>query len=336
MHLTSSSLDWYLLRASGIVAYVLLTAAVAIGLSLAGKERLERWPRFAVTDIHRFAGLLVGVFVSLHVLTLAVDAFLPFSISQIVVPFTSSYRPVWTAMGIVGAELLLALALTNRFKHRLSYRFWRRTHYLNFAVWAAATAHGIGAGSDSAASWNVLLYAASVALVIGLIARRVARARSGGSPTGGRELLWGAGAAALVVGLLVTVPLGAHRAAARTTSARVVAAPRSVRDTLTGQIVNQNGATNQLVSLTGRGSGSNKLLVRVDLLLSGGQSLNSTSLQLEFLPSGATCTGTVTNVASYSFDGTCTLPDGSPRTVHAEWSSTGGSDLRGTISAVAA
>ncbi len=337
MHVTSSPVDWYVLRASGIVAYVLLTAAVAIGLGLAGKERLERWPRFAVTDIHRFAGLLVGVFVSLHVVTLAIDAFLPFSLGQLVVPFTSSYRPVWTAMGIVGAELLLALALTNRFRHRLPYRFWRRAHYLNFAVWAAATAHGIGAGSDTAASWNVLLYASAVALVTGLVARRVARSRSGGSSRAGSELLWGAGAAALIVGLLVTVPLGRGGVAAGVKSSRVAtAAPRSVQDTLTGQIVNQNGTANQLVSLTGRGDGSTGLLVRVDLLLAGGQSLDSTSLQLEFLPSGMTCTGTVTNVASYSFDGTCTLPDGSPRNVHAEWSSTGGSDLRGTISAVAA
>ena len=336
MHLTSSSVDWYVIRASGIVAYILLTGAVAIGIGLGGKERLERWPRFALTDVHRFVGMLVGVFVSLHVVTLAIDSFLPFSVSQIVVPFTASYRPVWTALGIVGAELLLALALTNRFRHRLSYRFWRRAHYLNFAVWTAATAHGIGAGTDSASSWNVALYGVAVALVTGLVARRIARARGGGAYRAGHELLIGAGFAALVVALLVTVPLGGNRSSARATSSTPAAtAPRAVQDTLTGQIVNQSGATNELVSLTGRGSGSQALLVRVDLLVAG-RALGSTSLQLEFLPSGAKCTGTVTNVASYSFDGTCALPDGSPRTVHAQWSATGGRGLRGTISAVSA
>ena len=165
MHLTSSPVDWYVIRASGIVAYVLLTAAVSVGLGLAGRERLVRWPRFAVTDIHRFLGLLVGVFVGLHVVSIAIDSFLPFSLGQIVVPFTASYRSFWTAMGIVAAELLLALAITNRLRHRLPYRFWRRAHFLNFAVWIGATAHGIGAGSDSSAGWDVLLYGASVALV---------------------------------------------------------------------------------------------------------------------------------------------------------------------------
>jgi methionine sulfoxide reductase heme-binding subunit len=346
IHLTSNPVDWYLIRASGIVAYILLTGAVAIGIGLAGKERLERWPRFALTDVHRFVGMLVGVFVALHVVTLAIDAFLPFSVSQIVVPFTASYRPVWTALGIVGAELLLALALTNRFRHRLSYRFWRRAHYLNFAVWAAATAHGIGAGTDSASSWNVLLYGVAVALVTGLVVRRVARARGGGAYRAGPELLASAGFAALVVGLLVTVPLGGHgvgghgvggqSAAARAKSSTTAAtAPRAVQDTLTGQIVNQSGRAEELVSLTGRGAGSSALLVRVDLLASA-QSLDSTSLQLEFLPSGTRCTGTVTKVASSSFDGKCSLRDGSARTVHAEWSGTGGNSLRGTISATTA
>jgi sulfoxide reductase heme-binding subunit YedZ len=336
MHLTSSPVDWYLIRATGIVAYLLLTAAVALGLGLAGRERIDRWPRFALTDIHRFVGLLVGLFVSLHLVTLAIDSFLPFSVGQIVVPFASSYRPLWTALGIVGAELLLALAITNRLRHHMPYRLWRLAHYLNFAVWAAATAHGIGAGSDSGAGWNILLYTTSVALVAGLVARRIARAQDSGAYRAGRELLVGAGFAALVGGLLVTVPLGAQRATAggkaRTRAAPV---PSALRDTLTGEIANQNGAFGQLVSLTGRGSGSSPVLVRVDLLVSR-QSLDSTSLQLQFLSSGTTCTGTVTNVEAYGFDGTCTLDDGSARTVHAEWSGSGGSSLRGTITASAA
>ena len=33
MHLTSSPVDWYAARAAGIVAYVLLTVVVSIGIS---------------------------------------------------------------------------------------------------------------------------------------------------------------------------------------------------------------------------------------------------------------------------------------------------------------
>jgi methionine sulfoxide reductase heme-binding subunit len=165
--------EWYFARASGIVAFVLLTIAVLFGLTLSGRAKLPSWPRFAVEDVHRFAGLLTGTFVSLHVLTLFVDSYMPFSLAQLVVPGTSSYRPLSTALGVVGAELLLALAITNRYRKRLSYRFWRRAHYLNFAVWVLALFHGIFAGTDRGAPWADVLYGSSAAAVAGFLAWRV-------------------------------------------------------------------------------------------------------------------------------------------------------------------
>jgi methionine sulfoxide reductase heme-binding subunit len=167
-----SLFDWYLARASGIVAFVLLTIAVVLGLTLSGRAKLRYWPRFAVEDVHRFAGLLTGTFVSLHVLTLFVDSYLPFSLTQLVVPGASTYRPLSTALGVVAAELLLALAITNRYRKRLSYRFWRRAHYLNFAVWALALGHGIAAGTDRGAPWALALYIGAAATVTGFITWR--------------------------------------------------------------------------------------------------------------------------------------------------------------------
>jgi predicted ferric reductase len=170
-------LEWYVARSSGIVAFVLLTLAVAAGLVLAGHARLPLWPRFAVEDVHRFLGLLTGTFVWIHVLALFIDAYLPFSLAQLAIPFDSSYRPLPTALGIVAAELLLALAVTNTYRKRLSYRFWRRAHYLNFAVWIFALAHGLFGGSDSDAGWAVLMYVSASALVGGLLVWRVLDSR---------------------------------------------------------------------------------------------------------------------------------------------------------------
>ena len=164
--------EWYLARASGIVALVLLTIAVVLGLTLSGRAKLRYWPRFAIEDVHRFAGLLTGTFISLHVLTLFVDSYLPFSLMQLVVPGASTYRPLSTALGVVGTELLLALAITNRYRKRMSYRFWRRAHYLNFAVWGLALSHGIAAGTDRAAPWALALYIGAAATVTGLITWR--------------------------------------------------------------------------------------------------------------------------------------------------------------------
>lgn len=168
-----SSTLWYSMRASGIVAYVLLSIVVFVGVTLSGRERLP-WPRFAVADVHRFGGLLVGVFVSIHVAAVAVDTFVPFSIADLVLPFHSAYRPFWTGMGIVAAELLLALAVTNRLRHRLSHSTWRSLHRLNLVVWVAAAAHGIGSGTDRQQAWLIALYLFSIGAVALAAVSRVA------------------------------------------------------------------------------------------------------------------------------------------------------------------
>ena len=73
---------------------------------MSSRRKLERWPRFALEEVHRFGGILVGTFVVIHVVTIAIDSYLQFSLAAMLVPFAASYRPFWVALGIVAAELL--------------------------------------------------------------------------------------------------------------------------------------------------------------------------------------------------------------------------------------
>ena len=169
MHLSASPAVWYAIRASGVLAFVLLTCTVLVGVGLAAKVRLTRWPRFTVDSLHRYLGTLFWVFLGVHVLTTAADSYVSLSITDIVVPFSSSYRSLGLGLGIVATELLLALAIVNRLRDKLSYRFWRRAHYLNFPVWVGSTLHGVFTGTDNLAP----LYAASIALVAAAVGFRV-------------------------------------------------------------------------------------------------------------------------------------------------------------------
>ena len=153
MHLVASTTVWYAARAGGVVSYVLVSASVLAGILLAGKGRVPGLPRFAVEDVHRFLGLLAGLFIAIHVGSIALDTVVPFSLSQLVIPFTSSYRPLATGLGIVAVELLLAVAVTNRLRSRLPYKVWRRAHYATLAVWLLATVHGILSGTDRSQTW---------------------------------------------------------------------------------------------------------------------------------------------------------------------------------------
>ena len=173
----AGTFPWYAARAGGIVAFALLTLTVLAGLTLSGRVRLERWPRFAIEDVHRYLGLLTGTFIGIHLVALLVDSYLPFSPTQLLVPGTSSYRPLATALGIVAVELLAAVAVTNRFRKRLPYTFWRRAHYATFAVWLLALVHGITTGTDRHSVWALTLYASACAAVAGGSVWRALRRR---------------------------------------------------------------------------------------------------------------------------------------------------------------
>jgi sulfoxide reductase heme-binding subunit YedZ len=304
VHVTSNPAIWYAARASGVAAYVVLSVVVSLGLGLGGKAQSRSWPRFSIEDVHRFGGLLLGSLIGIHVLTIAADSFLPFSLTQLLVPFTSSYRPLWTGLGIAAAELLVALAITNHYRRRLPYSFWRKAHYVNFAVWALASVHGLMAGTDRGATWLALLYAASVAVVVGLLTWRF----------GGHVLR---SPRVAVAGLVTVVALTAlilgplHHSAAAWNSARV-------DESLTGSVIRNGTQLQQIVSFVGQGGRPQRLLVRADLLVSP-QRLESTSLQLEYLPSGDVCRGKVTSVGGASFEGTCRMPTGQHRTIEASW-----------------
>jgi sulfoxide reductase heme-binding subunit YedZ len=175
--LVASTLAWYVERAGGLVAFALLSAGVLLGVALAGRARIPEWPRFAVEDVHRFFGLLTGTFVAVHILALLLQSWVPFSLAEIFVPGLADFSPVATALGVIAMELLVALAVTNRFRRQFSYRFWRRAHYVNFAVWTFALVHGLVSGTDSATAWGMALYAACGGAIAGVTVWRLAVVR---------------------------------------------------------------------------------------------------------------------------------------------------------------
>ncbi len=170
---TWSAVTWDTARAGGFAAYALLTLAVAIGLILRNRLSSERWPRVITYELHGYVSLLALVFLSLHVLAVAVDPFTNFGLAELIVPFVSHYRPLWMGLGLVALYLLLAVWVTTLLRKRIGHQAWRRVHGLAFAVYAAATVHGLGAGSDTRTSWGTAVYVISVLLVVGLSTRRL-------------------------------------------------------------------------------------------------------------------------------------------------------------------
>lgn len=156
---------WYTARATGVVSLVLLTVVVALGIASRSGRPVAGLPRFAVATVHRNASLLALVTITVHVTTLLLDTLAHVRISDVLVPFIGSYRPFWQGLGTFALELILALIVTSLLRNRLPERLWRTVHWLAYACWPIAFAHGLGTGTDSGAGWMRAI-AAGCALTI--------------------------------------------------------------------------------------------------------------------------------------------------------------------------
>jgi hypothetical protein len=168
---------WYLARGTGVVALLLLTASVVLGLLDSLRVAFApRWPRFAIDSLHRDVSLLVIAMLAVHIVTSVLDGFAPISLVDAVIPVGSSYRPFWLGLGALSFDLLIALVLTSLLRRRLGYRAWRAIHWLAYGSWPVAVLHGLGTGTDTTAWWNLFLTFACVAAVCVAVLVRLARA----------------------------------------------------------------------------------------------------------------------------------------------------------------
>ena len=162
---TATSPLWFATRATGLIALVLLTGTVILGIVTSVRFASPAWPRFVTVSLHRNLSLLTITFTGLHVLTTVTDPFASISVVSVVVPFTSGYRRVWLGFGAVAFDLLLAVLVTSLLRTRIGPRVWRAVHWASYACWPVALVHGLGTGTDSAARW-VLAVTAACALTV--------------------------------------------------------------------------------------------------------------------------------------------------------------------------
>jgi hypothetical protein len=178
-------LDWYVVRATGFVAWALVTVAVLYGLLHA--SRAVRRPRPAwVLDLHRFLGALACCATVLHVGALLFDQFVGFTLVDLMVPYATRYRPAALAWGIVAFDLLLIVEGSSLLMRVLSRRVWHTVHLASFVVFAATTVHALTAGTDRESPLTRGFAIAAVAAVAAAAVARLCLRVPTRSPIGAR------------------------------------------------------------------------------------------------------------------------------------------------------
>jgi sulfoxide reductase heme-binding subunit YedZ len=156
---------WLLARASGLTAYVLVTCSVLAGLVLKSRPFGTRVRPSAVTDLHRSLALLGLAAIAVHGLALLNDTTVHIDPLGLVVPGRIAYRPAWTGVGVIAAELAFVVYVSFPLRKRIGVKTWRRLHWVTYAIFVSATLHGLLGGSDSAAQWARMVYLSSLGSV---------------------------------------------------------------------------------------------------------------------------------------------------------------------------
>jgi predicted ferric reductase len=165
---------WYLSRGSALVAFAMLWLSMGLGLIISNKlARL--WPGGPVAfDVHQYTSLLGLAFALFHALILMGDAFIAYTLQQVLVPFASeNYKPIWVGLGQIGFYVWGAVVLSFYVRARMGTRTWRALHFSSFVVFALAMIHGIFSGTDSADPWVIRMYWYAGASLLFLLLYRI-------------------------------------------------------------------------------------------------------------------------------------------------------------------
>lgn len=162
---------WYVTRASSLIAWVLMTAAVLWGILLSTRVMRKVDNPAWLQDLHRYLGGMTLIMVALHMVSLMLDPWLKFTLVEELIPFGTDFKPLPTALGIVAMYLLVAVQGSSLIMNRLPRKFWKGLHYASYAALLLVALHAGWSGTDTGTWWYralaiVLIGVATVAVLV--------------------------------------------------------------------------------------------------------------------------------------------------------------------------
>ncbi len=168
---------WYITRAAGLVAYVLLWLSTVWGLAVSSKIIDPLVQRGSSYDFHQVLSLLSIAFIVLHIVVLMFDQYMPYTLAQILIPFTSPYRSVWVGIGVIALYLTVLVSVTFYIRRWIGQKAFRTIHYLSLIAFIGSAIHGLFSGTDSPL-WTVqAMYSFTSLSVVFLTVYRIAASR---------------------------------------------------------------------------------------------------------------------------------------------------------------
>lgn len=157
------SFEWYVIRATGTVAYLLLYLSVIIGLYT--QVQKKRKQKITITlHLHETLANWAFFMVCGHLGFLLIDSYISFKWAEVLIPSNTTYKPLPMAMGIISFYFLIITIVTSKARKKIGYQRWRKLHALNPILYVLVTLHGLFIGTDF--QGGVLAVANIVPLII--------------------------------------------------------------------------------------------------------------------------------------------------------------------------
>ena len=169
-------LIWYAIRVTGVTAYVALWLTTIAGLCISGGFGGKWLPGALLYPLHQLGDLALSLIV-LHAALLLGDHYAGFTPASLVIPFTATYRPEWTGLGIIALYLCAIVYWSVHIRDRIGYRAWRAIHMLSFLAFGLSLVHGFASGTDSGSPAMRLMYLVTGQIAIVLVSLRIWRSK---------------------------------------------------------------------------------------------------------------------------------------------------------------
>ena len=150
---------WYLMRSSGVVAYVLFGISTVSGLLMSSKLGKQLLPVPFMYQLHQVTAWIGLGLAALHGIVVLFDSYFAFTIENVLIPFTSPYQPFWVGLGVISWYLMALVISSFSVRKLVGQKNWRRLHYLTFIGFILMTLHGLVAGTDTSSAVMLSLYA---------------------------------------------------------------------------------------------------------------------------------------------------------------------------------
>ncbi len=170
---SSAQTTWYVTRAAGLSAYLLVWLSTVWGLAVSNKIFDPVLHRAFTYDFHQFISLLALGFVALHLIVLLADQYLPFTVAQLLIPFTSTYRPLWVGVGTLALYLTVLVSITFYLRKQIGQKTFRTIHLASYLAFVGTALHGLLSGTDSPLLTVQAMYAGTALVVVFLTAYRI-------------------------------------------------------------------------------------------------------------------------------------------------------------------